>query len=89
VDENVFLAIPQPSLDTREIVGYEVYAEEDEAVKRQEIRRDTCKLVLNQEGKAFQDGYILRGAKRTERVRRFLVKCRPWLPKDSMREILV
>jgi len=89
VTKDVFLAVHQPSLDTGKVVGYNVYTQEKEDVKRQEIQRDTCKFMLNQEGKAFQDTYILRGAKGAETAGRFLVECVPHFPRNCMGEVLV
>lgn len=86
--KDVFLAVHQPSLDTGKIVGYNVYTQEKD-VKRQEIRRDTCKFMLNQEGKAFQDTYILWRAKGAETADRFLVECVPQFPRDSVWGVLV
>jgi len=84
VDEGVFLAVHQPSLDAGVIGGYQVYSYEEQAMKRQEIRRETCELVLNQVRKAFQESYILWGTKGAEVAGPSLVECRPYLLENSL-----
>ena len=85
----MLLAIHQPSLDAGEVVGYEVHAQEKDGAERQETRRDTGEVMGNQEGKAFQESCIPRGAKGAEVACRVIVESTPQLQKNGVKKVLV